>query len=207
MLLLLLSGIITGILLSAPIGPANLLCLSQGIRYGRLSAFLTGMGAAIGDFIFVIMSLTGLLLLSDFSGSSKDYMAIGSSILLIGSGLWGLFSKTNQIQDHHEIKGQQNIFRSMFQSFILTISNPLTPIGILTSITAVGLGGGLLNDKWVLSAIFGISILLGATAWWLFLSFMIEKLRYRISQKFLLFFNKSASGLLVLIGGYLLFFY
>src|SRR4051812_39752681 len=41
------SGIIIGLIVAAPIGPVNLICIRRTLAYGALNGFVSGLGAAL----------------------------------------------------------------------------------------------------------------------------------------------------------------
>jgi threonine/homoserine/homoserine lactone efflux protein len=53
-------GLVIGLLVAAPIGPVNLICIRRTLAYGQLNGFLAGLGAALGDGIFAIIAGFGV---------------------------------------------------------------------------------------------------------------------------------------------------
>ncbi len=60
LLYMVLRGIIIGVVISAPMGPVGIFCIQRTLDKGRLSGFYTGVGAAISDLIYCL--LTGFCL-------------------------------------------------------------------------------------------------------------------------------------------------
>lgn len=60
MLTLLLSGIVLGFTVAAPIGPVNIAVIRRGLASGFRSAWLLGLGAGIADAIYVVLVFLGL---------------------------------------------------------------------------------------------------------------------------------------------------
>ena len=50
-------GLIIGIFLSAPMGPVGILCIQRTLNKGRWEGFTTGVGAALSDLIYDIVSI------------------------------------------------------------------------------------------------------------------------------------------------------
>lgn len=207
-----LSGLLTGIMLSAPIGAANILCLKQTLQYGRISGFLTGLGAAFGDFLFVLVSITGLMIISDKNAAWLQNLGIFGGVMLIITGGYGLFFAKNI--SYHPDTANDNLPKRIylrknilpfFSSFFLTVTNPLTPIGVFTAVSAVGLGGGFLRvqQSWE-SVVFALSILTGAILWWIFLTITAKAVAKKLSYHILNRISKTASFLIAIIGIYLL---
>jgi len=54
--LFLLKGIISGIAVSAPLGPMGIMCIRNAIQNGWLSAVYIGFGIALADTLFAIIA-------------------------------------------------------------------------------------------------------------------------------------------------------
>lgn len=219
----LLSGLGTGLLLSVPIGPANLLCLERSLKLGRFAGFITGAGATFGDFIFVIATLMGLLAVGDIQSlQTNNAKYLGAGILLIFA-LLGIIKGISQY--HHQdasqplrllLSEQKNtvskkqplaILSGFLTSFILTVTNPLTPIGVITSVIAVGLGGGLFRDNLFLSVIiFAFGILLGSLGWWFTVATISHQFANKLTQRSLACVNYMGSIFMVGMAIYIMFF-
>ena len=53
-------GIVIGILISAPLGPIGVLVIQRTLNKGRKAGLVTGLGAAISDIIYALISGLGL---------------------------------------------------------------------------------------------------------------------------------------------------
>ena len=77
---LILNGVLIGIVVAAPIGPVNLICIRRTLAYGRTNGFVSGLGAAIGDAVFATVAAFGLTALSTTLVAVGDWLqAIGGS--------------------------------------------------------------------------------------------------------------------------------
>ncbi|HZJ74827.1 MAG TPA: lysine transporter LysE, partial [Perlabentimonas sp.] len=52
LLTLFIKGILVGLLASIPLGPIGIICIQRTVNKGKLSGFLSGIGAASADTIF-----------------------------------------------------------------------------------------------------------------------------------------------------------
>ncbi len=59
-LLLVSGGIIIGLIGAVPIGPVNLICIRRSFAYGPVNGFFSGLGAALGDGVFAVVTGFGL---------------------------------------------------------------------------------------------------------------------------------------------------
>ena len=50
---LIIKGLLIGVVASAPMGPVGVLCIQRTLNKGRWYGFVTGIGAAFSDIIYV----------------------------------------------------------------------------------------------------------------------------------------------------------
>ena len=62
LLIYILKGVIIGIVASAPMGPVGILCIRRTIKKGRAYGIATGMGAALSDLFYAVITGLGLSL-------------------------------------------------------------------------------------------------------------------------------------------------
>ena len=95
--LALLTGFISGLLLSMPIGPVNLTIINEGARKGFLFAALIGLGAASMEAIYCAIAFTGF---SSLFGSRivKASMEVFSFAFFLFLGVKFLTMKTIKAQ-------------------------------------------------------------------------------------------------------------
>jgi threonine/homoserine/homoserine lactone efflux protein len=62
----LIKGIIIGFSIAAPVGPIGVLTIKRTLTAGRISGFVTGMGAAMADTVYGIIAAFGLTAISSF---------------------------------------------------------------------------------------------------------------------------------------------
>ena len=82
MIIGLVAGIITGYFLSMPpIGPTNILVISQGLRNEVKYGVAVGAGAGFMDMIYIIISYGGYALIKGFIPDSVDNFFSTNEIL------------------------------------------------------------------------------------------------------------------------------
>lgn len=217
----LLSGCFTGLLLSVPVGPANILCLEHTLKSGSVAGFIAGAGAAFGDFLFVIVALAGFMAVGDFQTENMRIMHyVGGSILF----LFGIFSVFKGISLYHHKNAddflvgtysEENLsekitkfsfFSGFISNFMLTVMNPLTPIGVFSAVAAVGLGGGLLlNNQFLAPLFFAVGVIIGSLGWWFGLTKIAVYLAQKLTRRSLCFVNYFGSIVMFFMGSYIFF--
>src|SRR3974390_1256251 len=95
LLLAALTGFISGLLLSIPVGPINLTILNEGARRGFKWAVLIGLGATVMEVIYCFIAFTGLAAFFT-RGYVKAAMELFSFVFLLFLGTKFLMAKTVQ---------------------------------------------------------------------------------------------------------------
>ena len=80
---LILKGILIGIIASAPMGPVGVLCIQRTLNKGRWYGFVTGIGAAVSDLIYAMITGLGMTLIMDLvtNGQNRCFLPIMGSII------------------------------------------------------------------------------------------------------------------------------
>ena len=65
-LYIIIRGFAVGLLISAPMGPIGVLCIKRTLDRGRWAGFYTGVGAALSDLIYCLLTGLGLSFITDF---------------------------------------------------------------------------------------------------------------------------------------------
>jgi len=197
----LLRGLIVGLGASIPLGPVAVLCIQRTLGKGHASGLCTGLGAATCDTFFAAISLLGVSFVEEFiKKAQNEVMLIGGVIVL----LFGLYTfRTNPVSQMANIsegkkRNPKAYLADYLSTVLMTISNPGAFIFMLGMITFVG--AGTTNDY--LSAIILIGVMMGTSAWWLFLTAIISRFRNWFQMKQLLLLNRI-SGLAIMAFGLL----
>jgi len=90
---LIVSGVVIGLIVAVPIGPVNLICIRRTLAFGPVNGFVSGLGAALGDTLFAIVTGFGLTAAAQLiKGYSSLLELIGGGMLILAAaalyGLW-----------------------------------------------------------------------------------------------------------------------
>ena len=165
LVLMILRGLIIGVVISAPMGPVGIYCLQRTLDKGRLSGFYTGVGAAISDFIYCLLTGFGLSFIEDFINVHRDPIKLIGSAVLVFFGIWLMRKKPDDGSiaadaDHGAPSREGDILKG----FALTFSNPLILfliIGLFAQFNFVI--EGMKFYHYILGF---IGIIGGALGWW-----------------------------------------
>jgi len=209
-LTLLGGGLVIGLLVAAPIGPVNLICIRRTLSYGVLNGFLAGMGAAIGDGIFAIISGFGVKWVFDAIQDMGVVLKLASAAILMFYGLRVfIYATPPEIMrnpDGSIQTGSRGDLAAAFAStFALTITNPATMVGFATTFGAFSEIVDF-QASWLATSILVGSVFAGSALWWFVVTSITGIFHQTIEHGTLKRMNQ-ASGLLIFATGAVLLGY
>jgi threonine/homoserine/homoserine lactone efflux protein len=205
-LLAALTGFISGLLLSIPVGPVNLTIINEGARRGFKWAMLIGLGATTMEVIYCFIAFTGFA--SFFTrGYVKAAMELCSFVFLLGLGIKFLLAKSVQApikmgpfaeRIEERIEEQLHPHSAFMTGLVRVLAN----VGVL--VFWIILAANFLSREWVtpdwpgkFACVAGVA--LGTGLWFFVLSFGASRGYGRFSEKTLLRMEHgSGIGLLLL---------
>ena len=93
------AGAVIGVIVAAPIGPVNLICIRRTLAYGSLHGFLSGLGAALGDGIFAIVSAFSLTAIAQLIEGYSVVLQLLGGLMLLGFGWHTFHADPTCVQD------------------------------------------------------------------------------------------------------------
>lgn len=188
-------GVAIGILISAPMGPVGILCIQRTLDKGRKAGFYTGVGAAISDLFYCLLTGFGLSFIEQFLERNQNVITLLGSAVLIGFSIY-LFKKNPAQSLKKPIKEEASTKKNVLTGFLFTVSNPLILFLIIGLFARFSFT--LPEIKWFHYIIGFISILAGAVAWWWIITFSIDKVRAHFNLRSMWLINRII-GVIILI--------
>ena len=191
-----LRGLAIGFAIAAPIGPVGILCIRRALAHGRAAGIAAALGAAFADCFFGAVVGLGI-------GSIHDWVQIyqtplrlvgGTFLLILGVRLCR--SAGQLVDTNGEVPG--NWMKDALTSFVITITNPGTILGVIGVFAAMGpvdRSGDLFQSTMLIGGIF-----LGSLLWWTTLSSIAAAVRGRVSSTGLCRFGWVSGAALVVFG-------
>ncbi len=193
------TGLVSGLLLSIPVGPVNLTILNEGARRGFRYAALVGLGATVMEVIYCSIAYTGF---AEFftHGMVKNIMEVLSALFIIFLG-WKFFT-AKSVDPSQPLGGRiEEKFhpQSAFMTgFVRVLGNPGLLGGWILLATGY-LAQPTLESKGACVAGIG----LGTCLWFCGLSYGVSQGGKKLSSQTLLLVERgSGVGLLVFGVGY-----
>jgi len=190
---LILTGIAIGIVVAAPIGPVNLICIRRALRTSVLSGFTAGAGAAFGDGVFAAIAAFGITAAIDFILANAIWLQIIGGTFLVGVGV-----HTYRSHPHLSENGSgagAGVATAAGTTFFLTITNPATMFGFIAIFGGVA-ELATIDEDYGQAAILVVSVILGSLLWWACVSTFVGLFRRRMNDEILGWINK-VSGVLI----------
>lgn len=191
---MILSGIAIGITISAPMGPVGVLCIQRTLDKGRKTGLYTGIGAAISDIMYCLLTGFGLSFIEDFIERNHDIIQLGGSFVLIIFGLY-LFRKNPSKRlrrPDEEFRG--SLKKDVLGGFLFTVSNPLIVFLIIGLFARFNfMGADLQFYHYILGY---ASILAGALGWWWVITYFVDKVRSHFNIRSMWLINRITGGII-----------
>jgi threonine/homoserine/homoserine lactone efflux protein len=188
-------GFILGFSIAAPVGPIGVLCIRRTLTQGRLTGFLSGLGAATADAFYGAIAAFGLTAISGFLNSQQLWLRLAGGLFLLYLGGQTFFTKPSERAA--EAKAS-NLFQAYLSTVFLTLTNPATIISF--TVIFAGLGLSQTDGNLASAAELVLGVFLGSSAWWLTLSGLVGALRERFSPQAMLWVNRLAGVVIVVFG-------
>ncbi len=182
-------GIIIGFAASVPLGPIGVLCIQRTLNKGRLSGFVSGLGAAFSDTIYAIIAAYSLSFIVGFVESKLLWIQIFGALVLIGLGL-KIFYSNPAIQLRRQKNKSSNLLQDFFSTLFLTITNPLAIFLFFGFFASFGVVPA--SRDWLGQVILIGGVTVGAATWWFILTGLVSLFKNKINLRRLWWMNKIA---------------
>ena len=190
-------GICIGFLLALPLGPTMVLCIRYSLAFGAVIGLVTGAGAGLADAIYGVVAGYGIYAVVDFMDKYRLLFH------LLGSGILCYLGVKTLIEPYrvHSEKGELRrppYFTLFMTTFTLTLTSPLTVIGVSALCASFGLeeSSRSLLSPWVL----GGGLFLGSCVWWQIFSTTLALFRKKVTCNSSKWIGRISGSLLLLLG-------
>lgn len=195
LLALILKGVLIGIIASAPMGPVGVLCIQRTLNKGRWYGFVTGIGAAVSDIIYALLSGLGMSFVMDLitNPTNKFWLQIIGSIILLVFGIC-CFRANPTRKMHRSGNKKGSLLHNGITAFFVTFSNPLI---IFLFIGTFAQFAFVVPNHPIEMTLGYMSIVVGALLWWFGLTWLIDKIKEKFDTNGILIINKVIGSLVI----------
>ncbi len=186
---IIVKGFIVGVVVSAPLGPVGVLCIQRTLNKGRWYGFVTGLGAALSDIIYALITGYGMNFVADFIENPQTmyWFQLVGSVMLFCFGVYTF--RSNPVGSIRPVSANKgSLVRNFVTAFFVTLSNPfiiLLFIGLFARFSFV------FPDNYVYEQTLGyLAIVAGALCWWFAITYLVNKLRARFDLRGIWMLNR-----------------
>jgi threonine/homoserine/homoserine lactone efflux protein len=195
---LFIKGIIVGYFASIPLGPIGIICIQRTLSKGKLSGFVSGLGASTADTFLSIIAGLSLSIIIDFVYEYINIFKFLGGALVIFIGI-RIFLK-NPVRQYRakRMKKKSSFHTDYLSTLVLTLSNPLNIFLYLAVFTAFNIVKGVKTVEQFCFIFTGIFI--GTALWWFTLTALVSKYHDKFNIKNLWWLNKISGILIAILG-------
>ncbi len=194
---MIIKGLIIGVVVSAPMGPVGILCVQRTLNKDRWCGFATGLGAALSDIIYALLTGYGMSFIMDTieNDDVAFWIKAVGSILLFFFGFYTF--RSNPIDRMKPVSHNKGtLFHNFISGFLVTLSNPLI---IFLFIAMYGQLTFILPDSWILQIVGYLAFVLGAVGWWFLLTWLIDKVRNKFNVRGIWMINRIIGSVVMFV--------
>ncbi|MDR1602759.1 MAG: LysE family transporter [Tannerella sp.] len=188
------TGLIIGILVSAPMGPVGILCIRRTLSKGRWHGFVSGLGAVLSDVAYASVTSLFMGLVVNFVETYMQWIELFGTAVL---GIFGIYLISNNpvksLKKNRETKN--TYFQDFVTAFLLTLSNALI---VLLYIGMFAHFSFVLPSWWeIAKGLIGIA--LGAVLWWFVITYLVSRLRRWFNIRRIHLLNRALGAVILLL--------
>lgn len=189
-------GIAIGILISAPMGPVGILCIQRTLSKGRSTGFHTGIGAALSDLFYCLLTGFGLSFIESFIERNQNIIQLIGSAVLVAFAFY-LYKKNPAGSLRTPAEEEKSSPRKeILGGFLFTFSNPLILFLIIGLFARFNfLMPEIKPYHYLVGFIF---IFAGALLWWWVVTWSVDKVRVHFNLRSMWLINRIISGVITI---------
>ncbi|WP_350333890.1 LysE family translocator [Coralliovum pocilloporae] len=194
-------GIPIGIVMTAPVGPVNIMCLQKVLRHGFVTGVIVATGAVIADLVYALMAVLGVTAIIHSIEHYATFLEWGGGLLLLVYGIhtWRKVPHFSRERD----EGTAKPITCLMTSFMLTVTNPGTIFGFLAIFGSLG---DMIPEQgdWNGIVLLLAGVVTGAFGWWFILISVTNRVRTRLDETWLRRISRLGSALILSFAAVLL---
>jgi len=191
----LMSGMLVGFLVTAPVGPICVLCVQRVLAFGRGAGIASGFGSAVALTLYGILGAVGVTAIAQMSLSVRFSLTLAGAGILAFIG-WKLL-RSAPVSSGASQANSLTPSRAALSTFALEIVNPAS-IMIFFGLFASMQEAPARNAMGFVEV--GLGIFLASMLWWVILSSAVALFRSFFSPPRLVWLNRIAGVIIILLG-------
>jgi len=191
----LISGLIIGFSIAAPVGPIGVLCIRRTLAEGQLHGLISGLGAATADAMYGCIAAFGLTFITDVLVQQQVWFRLVGGAFLILLGVKTLRAKPFEKSPSEK---RTSLLGAYVSTFFLTLTNPLSILSFAAIYAGIGIGSAVADYGSAALGVFGVFA--GSLLWWLILSGTVGLLRKKVTSAVLKWINRASGAIITAFG-------
>lgn len=194
LILTFIKGLAVGFVGAVPLGPLGLICIRRTLQSGFVAAVVGGLGTALADAVFGIISAFGLTLIAKFISDMEAPLRLVGGIFMLAMGIAVLKSKQKELQLQDTSPSSFSHMGNVVSNFFITITNPLALVFFTFAFASLGIAE---HQSW-LKGVFVVSgVFCGSMLSWIILSGVITLKRNSRMLSNMLWINRITGVVLI----------
>ena len=184
-------------------GPVGILCIQRTINSGRDAGLRTGVGAAVSDLLYCLVTGSGMSIVTDMIEANKSILQVVGSVFLIVYALYMIIH--NPVRPQQEdadpaVVIRDERMRDIVTGFLFTLSNPLIVFLIIPFMARFNFP--MPEHRFYHIIIGYLFIVVGALLWWAAITFIVDKVRSKFNIRSIWMINRIMGGISLLLSLY-----
>ncbi|PAW87512.1 MAG: hypothetical protein B9S33_06050 [Pedosphaera sp. Tous-C6FEB] len=193
-----LTGVISGFLVSIPVGPINVTIIHEGVERGFRWAFFIGAGSVLMEAIYCAIGFAGFSELFT-TNVAKAILQLASFALMSYLGCKYMFAKEVKTTSRsaERIEDRLHPHTAFMTGFVRTLGNP----GVLllwVALSATFLSHEWVDPNWTSKSLCISGVAAGGLAWFTLLSYVVSVGHRHLSDKAMLNMSRGAGAMLLI---------
>lgn len=177
-MLIYILGFSIGLISAIPIGPVNLLAITQVLRRDFLHGFMVGLTGALLDGLFCYLAFYGVSLITPSLSDVSPLLKIVTSALLTSIGIRLLLKARSFHEDKQSESSMSTLHRPIITTVVLYLVNPAVYAFWLIIAGTAG-ANNWLSDTKLSHVIFAVFVMLGALSWFSLLTIHVARYHHQ----------------------------
>ena len=189
-------GMIIGFVIAAPVGPIGVLCIRRTLAEGRISGFVSGLGAATADALYGCVAALGLTFVTNLLVGGESWLRLVGGAFLVFLGVRTFLA--HPAERAAPARGRGPLLGDYASTTFLTLANPTTILSFAAIFAGLGAGdasGDVLSAMSLVPGVF-----LGSAMWWFIVSGVTGLFRAKLSARGLRWVNRVSGTIIVTFG-------
>jgi len=185
-------------------GPVGVLTVQRTLNKGRWYGFVTGVGAAVSDLLYALVTGAGMSFVMDFVSNPRTmhWLQLTGAVMLWFFGFYTFRSNpAERLRPTSQRRG--TLLHNAMTGFLITLSNPLIVLLLLALFARFAF---VVPGHPVEQAIGYIALLGGALLWWYGLAYSINKVKSHFDVRGIIWLNRTI-GVAVMVASLLGFYF